>query len=158
MAIRHNLIIFAVLAVLASTAVFYWQVQGSASIIPAGVKSQARFPLYEPRELPKGFSLDSSSLQYTGGVLSFKVKKAKNSYFITQQIKPLAFDIKNFHLTQINKPQLVSTYGGIAVMGQFGGNRVSSLAASQTWVMITAPATAPEAQLKLLTEQLSPAK
>lgn len=89
------IIVCAISIVLAASATGYWLLFARpASPLPKDMVVQATFPVYYPKELPNGYSIDTKDIVSTDGMLYYTLKTLDDTHniTITLQAVPKGFD------------------------------------------------------------------
>lgn len=106
------------------------------SPIPRQIIASAGTPLYYPADLPPGFAIDTSSIEYTQRVLTYTVTyDGGKKLAFSVQPKPSDFDFSSFYA----EGRRIESSLGPAYVGAVGGNTVVSITSDKTWILIGVP-------------------
>jgi hypothetical protein len=125
--------------------------------LPSTVTEQARFPIYLPTRLPRGFEVAEDSFSYDQGVLIFKANnKIGDVIAITEQPKPDNFDFENFYAKQLTQSKQLRNVPFPSTIGTSTevGSHVLSVVTNKTWLLISSRAPLAESDLQLIAGSL----
>lgn len=126
-------------------------VNQSISPVPEKVSKGVNFPMYytDPKLLPAGFSLNTSSFSSGNNAAVFSVKHGTNKLVVTEQQKPTDQEIKTFYEHQMPIHTEIDTKVGVATVAALNMQNVVSLPTKDsTWLLITYPDNVTKDQLK----------
>jgi hypothetical protein len=130
-----------VVALIGSGIFWFGRTKNSQNPSSAGLSddivSQVEFPLYYFKdEAPGGFSLESGSVSYEGGVLIFEMKNKSNKKLVfTEQKTPSGYDISS-----LKADKEFSTATGKAFITDGETRTTAALFTSDgVWILINAP-------------------
>jgi hypothetical protein len=126
-----------ILGVLAGGAALAYPRYFAKSPFPSDVRSQAKYTVFYPAQLPAGYTVDRASISTLNGILVFSASKDGQKLAFSQQKVPKNFDFGNFYKTAlVNKRQFSTSYGQAAV-GMTAGHYLGSLVAGDTWLLLS---------------------
>jgi hypothetical protein len=110
--------------------------------IPKAVTQSASFPIYTPKKLPEGFSLDQNSFQYISGegVLVFQATdKAGDKLVFSEQPKPANFNFDDFNNKQLISPKPLPNTPYATTVGKTLDKQTTliSILTDKTWIIAT---------------------
>jgi hypothetical protein len=126
--------------------------------LKAVVASRFTSQMYYPAYLPKSYKLRTDTATVTGGSLTFIASNGSANIFFSEQPLPKGINLQNFYAAQIPNSVTIHTSYGDAAVGHFANvpqlakehtddsptdskqTTVASLGATNTWILITAPA------------------
>lgn len=135
-------IIFVILLGVGGGAYYFLQ-NRAAVMIPQAVIDKTLFPIYTPKQLPAGFTLDESSIANNEGVLVFQLKNADGRVIaVSQQSIPPKFDFTDFYEKQMKGARTISGTPHHSVIGEMAveegqGAKFLSIRTSETWLMVS---------------------
>lgn len=130
------------LVILAAILLFtwVWAKTVQADVIPGRVRSAVNFPLYQPANLPRDYTVDSGSFRLNSSVVTFSVQNLDKNLVFTEQAKPMDFDFESFYADQFADARTVSTGAGRAFVNDFGDGELASIVTDRTWILVRSPA------------------
>jgi hypothetical protein len=148
----YALLLLAVAIVAAPASAWYYEQHQSAPFSPAIVR-EANFPLY----YPKGITIDKASIQLSANrsLLSYTLRSNGYLIYVTAQPRPASLDFTNFN-QQISSQTQSLTANGTATVGIFGGRKVGSLVANDSWVFLSAISSTPSDEITNVLKHLVP--
>jgi hypothetical protein len=147
-----------ILVILAAAGLVGIKISQSTSPIPKTIKQQIGFSIYYPQKLPTGFSVDKSSWRIPEqNVVLLTLLYQGKKLVISQQPKPVGFDIDNFYQTKVaNLAQFLAPAGQSAVGTISNGNGFGSVVTTDnTWIILSAPKGIEAGQLREVIQGLS---
>lgn len=116
-----------------------------SSIIPSGIRQQAGFTLYYPKDLPNDYTGVEGSAKLAGGTVFYEVRKGNGTVTISQQAVPA------------NPPDLntfegfrkIAIRSGEAISGQYNGSAVVIMLTNSA--LVTIQANSPDLSGKIVT-------
>ncbi|HET7637177.1 MAG TPA: hypothetical protein VFK47_00410 [Ktedonobacteraceae bacterium] len=104
--------------------------------------TQVVFPIYYPQPMPAGFTLDTQSIQVSGGIVFYTLRATNgNTVTVTNQLPPIAMDPITTFETSLTEPEIVHTAYGNAKIGKLPGTVSGSLLTTKTWIIINSQQT-----------------
>jgi hypothetical protein len=116
--------------------------------IPKNARQGISFPLYYPRGLPQGYTVDRSSFNQKDKVVIFSIKTPRGrNIAVAEQHLPTGLDLsqhKNPAGIKLPDERSFSTGIGPAQMSLWGSKMVVSVVAPETWVILNVTNVPPE--------------
>ena len=155
---RILLVLFTALVIVAAGVGIYFVTR--PPLIPATLRAQMNFQIYYPYALPKGMTVEADSFKSpAGNVMVFVINDGKTKINVSEQPVPPAtqLDLNQFYSQQLQGTlQYTSPQGPAAIGSLTTGERVGSLVAGSTWVLVSAPKDEQVAQIQSVIAALSP--
>lgn len=146
---KKLLLLFIVL-VLAGAAVFAAvKLRQPPNPFPESIRKTTNYSLVYPSRS----KINNDSIQKEAGVVSYTVNYMGSVLFVTLQPIPENFNFDEFEKT-IEKPQILRTPLGKAVVGVRSERLIGSLHTDDSWVLITATKTTPQSDIEDLLQEL----
>lgn len=137
---RPLYITVAAVAILTIGVIVILLTQSTPNYIPAAIRQQVGFPLYQPEHLPKGYVVDTNSFNVTQQVATFTVTYQNSKQLVfSEQAKPAELDFVNFYSQQLADAQAFTTAIGQAAVGIYQGVGLATVSAGNTWILVRAP-------------------
>ncbi len=115
------------------------------------------FPLYYPADLPKGLTVNKTSVIKGEGVVTYSIASSKgNALAVSEQAIPNKFNFDKFYKENIELPQHVNTPEGKLTTGKLNGLSVCMLVTDKTWVIVNDAAGSAEGKLPSICRGLRP--
>jgi hypothetical protein len=95
------------------------------------------FPLYVPKELPNGYTLDPNSFQIKDDVLFFWIKNGSKKIIFAEEVRPIGFDFQAFYRQQMGHPRSIPNAPYSSVIGTIQDGVLLSITEDQTWLLVT---------------------
>lgn len=134
-------IIISLIVILLGTIVVLGYVihQASSRIVPAHITGKLTFPAYIPKKLPGNYRIVPSSFRITEeSVLAFHAEDGTGSRIVfTEQRTPKKMDFADFYSKQFTNPKTLDDVPYPTVIGKSASNTVLSIAADDTWIIVT---------------------
>lgn len=110
--------------------------------IPAAITKEISFPIYIPKQLPDGFSVELSSFQHISseGVLLFQATdKAGDKLVFSEQPKPENFDFNDFNTKQLINSKSLPNVPYPTTIGKTIDKQTTliSIVTDRTWIIAT---------------------
>lgn len=134
---KHWVIGGSVVLALALGAGAFYISRSSSNPFPHSIQAGASFPLYYPSELPTGWSIDKASFYAGTRVVGYLLRGPSGNLNVTVQAKPGGFDFNTFYTKTLTDTFQFLTTEGQGVIGKADDHLVGSLAASDSWILIT---------------------
>lgn len=133
--------------------------QTAANPIPARYRTAVDFPVYYPAagKLPSGYKLNAASFSSpAANVIVYAIDYGDQHVAVSQQDKPASSDLQSFADGRIPLHTTQSTPVGQAMIGAIGNQSIVSLPTnSKTWIIVTAPYSINQSQLKQLLDSFT---
>lgn len=107
--------------------------------LPSELTDQISFPVFLPRALPSGYTLNVDDAKFQAGVLTTTAEHGDETLIISQQPRPSSFDIKDISKQGVSEASQLSSPLGDAITGKIGVNPAGILATDSTLVIISSP-------------------
>ncbi len=142
----NGVIIVIAILVLFVVAFFAWRwsqidIAPRAAYIPESINKELRFTPYVPAWLPSGYSVDVASYSTEGQALIFSAVStvSKERIVFSEQAIPKDFDMNGFYDGTMKETARLGNVSHATVLGDTknGGQKVASITAEDTWVIIT---------------------
>lgn len=154
--VRHVAIGFAAASVLAVGVYgIAWARWHHSGVVPGYVRSSVNFPVFQPRNLPAGFAVDTSSFKLNSEVVTFVAKSAQGAVLITEQAIPRQLDFDTFYADQLSDTRRMTTGIGEATIGYFGDTELGSIVTDRTWILVRAKQGVSSQQMDAIVQSLS---
>jgi hypothetical protein len=96
------------------------------------------YTLFEPRQLPTGYTVDKESFSRAANVLTFTaVNSEKQHINFSIQSRPPNYDYNSFYSAVLKDTFKFTTSEGEAAIGKAQGLTVGSLLTASTWVIVS---------------------
>jgi hypothetical protein len=131
--------------------ILVWNTNHVTSLVPPSVSHQVHFDIYypDPTRLPSGYSLDAQSFTANHTTVLYKIHHGDQELIVTLQQKPSTLAIQTFYHVHMPLTITVPTKVGTASLGVLNNETVVSLPTNtNTWLLMTAPLNADEAQIR----------
>jgi hypothetical protein len=124
--------------------VYYWLNDSKSQVvIPTKYAEQVLFSLYVPNKIPRGYGFDTHNFEVKdGSVLLFKLNdSAGDSIIFAEQAAPSGFDFNSFYQQYMTGTLNLQGVPYKSVTGDItnSDNKLLSITANGTWLLITAP-------------------
>lgn len=117
---------------------FLWYALSQTPSAIREAATRATFPLYEPTQLPNGYSIDAASVSLTSEALLFTASnKTGEKLVFTQTPVSQGFDFESFYKEQYVGMQDVQSIYGRGTTGVISNAMSGSLVTTSTWVLVT---------------------
>jgi hypothetical protein len=139
--------------------VYYWLNDSKSQVvIPTKYAEQVLFSLYVPNKIPRGYSFDSHNFEVKdGSVLLFKLNdSAGGSIIFAEQAAPSGFDFNSFYQQYMTSTLNLQGVPYKSVTGDItnSDNKLLSITANGTWLLITAPRSTSDSTLHFIAEHV----
>lgn len=155
------LIVLFGLVILGLVLVGWYNIGGSASIVPKKIRKSVNFSVYYPASMPSGYMLDTNSFRLAeAGVVLFSVTNSNSKDIVfSEQQQPSNTEIDKFISSYLPLNSTVQLPLGMARVGAYGSapniRTVLSLPIyNGPWLIVTAPSEINQADLVKITDSL----
>lgn len=145
--LKRCLTVVIIVSLVAAFCVWRWSSSDDSAsrtaYIPESINKELRFAPYVPSWLPNGYSVDVASYSVEGQALIFSAVSARNKEKVvfSEQAIPKDFDMNSFYDNMMKETTRLENTPYATVLGEArnGGQKVASMIAGDTWVIMTLP-------------------